>query len=190
MGCNSSTATGKHLAIDKSDSPLHLELLRRPADILGHQQDQGEFRNGKFLIGWIDKASVGTDRVTFYNGANPIDQYVSAIDDGTSQNTASNWVINTNMSIEVGWITGQARFIQAGADQTGSPITDEDKIPDINLPVGLAFYDGGGCVFDYIYVCDWVDPAPTVAFLPTVTGATSCVSEPINAPSLITVLCL
>ena len=33
-------------------------------------------------------------------------------------------------------------------------------------------------------------PAPIVEFFPIVTGAISCVSEPINAPSLMIVLCL
>ena len=35
-----------------------------------------------------------------------------------------------------------------------------------------------------------VVPAPTVTFLPILTGATSWVSEPIKAPSSIIVLCL
>ena len=35
-----------------------------------------------------------------------------------------------------------------------------------------------------------VEPAPMVAFLPTLTGATYCVSEPMKAPSSITVRCL
>ena len=34
------------------------------------------------------------------------------------------------------------------------------------------------------------DPAPTYAPLPTVTGAISCVSLPMNAPSSMTVWCL